>query len=152
MPLGKKLEDLWNYLLFVSATIVFQALRVAPHGNLSTGERVLYTSVTKNEGAGYDGTTSTITAPVAGLYAFAKQTCTLRTKSAISTFMLNGVRILDSQTTASIDENACASGQLFLQMKKGDRLWVDVPAPFSGSYVLSAPLHQSNFAGAFIHP
>ena len=128
---------------------MFQAKNVQK-ADFTLNEKVVFTTVTTNEGSGYNSSTGRFTAPVAGLYAFAKQICTHRTKSALTTFMLNDIRVLDSQTTASLDENACASGQVFVQMNKGDQMWVAVK--WDVTHILSETVHQSNFAGAFIHP
>lgn len=129
---------------------MFQAFLNKQFTDYTTDDKVFYPHVIKNEGSGYNSSTSTFTAPISGLYAFAKQTCTSRTGSAVTSFIMNGVRILDTQTTAPVDENACSSGQVFVQMNKGDQMWVVVP--FSVTHIMSARFHQSSFAGAFLHP
>jgi len=129
--------------------IVFQATGVQKNA-FPQPEIVIYPTIKYNDGSGYNNSTGKFTAPMAGLYAFAKLTCSYVNDAAITAFMHNGHSVLVSQVSATSSSSQCTSAELFVKMSKGDQMWVQTV--WSGTnIVFDTVYHETSFTGAFIH-
>jgi len=113
-----------NVINNLSASVVFQATGVRKSNGYSTGETVVFPTVTYNEGSGYSSSTGKFTAPVSGLYAFAKQVCTTNTVFAATAFVHNGQTVLASWNVGHPSYYGCGSAQALVRMASGDQMWV----------------------------
>jgi len=129
--------------------IVFLAIGIQKSA-VPQSEIIVFPTIKYNDGSGYNNLTGKFTATVAGLYAFAKLTCAYLGKSAITAFIHNGHSVLASEVTTPSSENGCTSAQLFVQMLKGDQMWVE--SVWYGTQILfTTHVHETNFTGSLIH-
>jgi len=146
--LPKFVFELLFYLYYnvFTATIVFQAT-LSSLTSYTDNQEVMFPSVTYNEGSGYSNTTGKFTAPVSGVYAFAKQTCT-DGNYAYTAFVHNTQIVLASEARTT-SASSCSSAQIFVHMSKGDLMWIKTT---SNSYLYhDGPYRQTSFSGALMH-
>jgi len=130
-----------------AATVVFQA-KLSSSTSYSTDQVVMFPAVTYNEGSGYSNTTGKFTAPVTGVYAFAKQTCT-SSDYAYTAFVHNALIVLASEANTRSTSASCSSAQIFVHMSKGDLMWVKAT---SSTYLFyDNPYRHTSFSGALMH-
>jgi len=136
------------YYNVFTATIVFQAT-LSSLTSYTDNQEVMFPSVTYNEGSGYSNTTGKFTAPVSGVYAFTKQTCTSSGSRsyAYTAFVHNTQIVLASE--ANTPSGSCSSAQIFVHMSKGDLMWVKAT---STTYLFyDNPYRHTSFSGALMH-
>jgi len=134
--------------LSISATVVFQATGIQKTSGYSINETVIFPTVTYNEGAGYNSSTGMFTAPVSGLYAFAKQMCEAASTYSYTAFVHNGQSVLSSMNQVS-NFYSCQSAQVFVQMASGDQMWVMIVG--SSSHLYYEISLQTSFSGSLMH-
>ena len=112
------------------------------------GETVIFPTVTYNEGSGYNNSTGKFTAPVSGLYAFAKQTCEAPDTYSYTAFVHNGQSVLSSMNTGPPNYHTCYGAQVFVRMARGDQMWVGIVS--RSQFYYNSQL-QPSFSGSLIH-
>ena len=143
-------RSLWTLLLFllsfycfVSANIAFQANGIDYASN--AGNILISPNVVFNIGSAYSNITGKFTASVSGLYTFTRQACLNSFQYLYMTFIHNNNAILPS-FMGDDSRSTCNSAQIFIQLSKGDQVWIKVEEGFvhlnSGDY--------TSFSGALL--
>ena len=132
----------WHWLF--SATVVFQATGTQK-SSFSDGEIVVFPTVTYNEGSGYNRVTGKFTAPASGVYAFTKQTCT-HNNYALTAFVHNTNNLLASEISST--GYSCSSAHVFVQMSRGEQLWVKTT---SSTFLYVDAVAHASFSGVLMH-
>ena len=135
------------YYTVFTATVVFQA-KLSTTTSYTTDQVVMFPAVTYNEGSGYSNSTGKFTAPVSGVYAFAKQTCTASGKYAYTAFVHNTQIVLTS-VASTPSASSCSSAQIFVYMSKGDIMWVK--ATTTAYLYYEVFYRDTSFSGALMH-
>jgi len=107
---------------------------------------VMFPSVTYNEGSGYNSSTGKFTAPVSGVYAFTKQTCTIH-RYAHTALVHNNQTVLTAESYSNMIAS-CTSAYTFVQMSKRDQMWV-ITTSVSHFFDVD-PYQKTSFAGALV--
>jgi len=112
-----------------------------------TDEIIIFSNATVNTGSGYSTTTGKFTATIDGRYLFVKQICMRAGYNGYTAFVHNNNIILKSNTGSSVW--SCASAQTFLQLSKGDQVWVK-DTYGSSSFVQDQTDGTTYFAGVLM--
>ena len=133
------------YMYTTKPTVLFSANNVTTRSP-STGQPVVFSSVTSNIGSSYSSTTGKFTAPVDGTYSFTVQLC-----SRSSQFSL----VLDSHIVTLLLINdyydyytSSSSAPLFL--RQGQKVWVRTEISCS-SCLFKYSGCWNGFSGTLVH-
>jgi len=132
-------------LLFVSANIAFQANGVKKTSNV--GNILIYPDVVFNIGSAYSGITGKFTASVSGLYTFTRQTC-MDPYTYLNVKFLHNNNVILPSYMGDNSAYSCNSAQIFVQLSKGDQIWLKVDEGFS--HVRSESDGFTSFSGALL--
>jgi len=105
--------------------------------------QVKYDVVLNNDGSGYRMEAGCFIAPTDGVYFFMMNALRCQNSGALYMHMMHNDEIVSS--TANLDENfESVSASVFLDLKKGDRVWIKLRV---GQVYGHSPSHYTNFMG-----
>ena len=152
MNLNERPRSLWtillilltnSVLLFISANIAFQAKGINTTSN--AGNILISPTVVFNIGSAYSYITGKFTASVSGLYTFTRQTC-MNSYQYFHVYFLHNNNVINPTFMGDSTRETCNSAQIFVQLSKGDHVWLKVDESFSHVYAND----YASFSGALL--
>ena len=124
-----------GFFAYTSGTFITTASQIIP-----------FETVARNDGQGYNSTTSTFTAPVAGVYYFYWNILVYSSSGFGARLMQNGSEKIRHFYKTSGWDSSNSGGSIYLRLKKGEKVYLK--ADKSGGKI--APNFYSYFGGELI--
>ena len=112
----------------------------------SSGAKLQFNRVDRNDGQGYNVSTGVFTAPVAGMYHFYWSLLFYNGGDVTIMFKLNGTQKVYSHRDTRDGTHSSTSGSIYLRLKVGDQVYLE--AAGSGGKIHSGRV--STFGGELI--